>query len=42
MTRLADYEVEVIIYSTMHVTVRTALGYEITISTAEYDRLLDG
>jgi hypothetical protein len=42
MTNLAGYEVEAITYSAESVTVRTALGYLFTISTAEYDGLIAG
>jgi hypothetical protein len=42
LTTLAGYEVEVITYSAQRVSVRTALGYEFTISTADYDRLVTG
>jgi hypothetical protein len=42
LTKLAGYDVEDITYfqSSRHVDVRTALGYQFTISTADYDRLL--
>jgi hypothetical protein len=42
MTTLAGYDVEVITYShpQHRVDVRTTLGYQFTISTDDYDRLV--
>ena len=44
LTTLAGYEVEDITYShaAQRVHVRTALGYRFTISTGDYDQLVNG
>jgi hypothetical protein len=40
MTTLAGYDVETITYSTECVDVRTAFGYQFSVSTYHYDRLI--
>ena len=44
LTTLAGYEVEDITYShaAQRIHVRTALGYRFTISTGDYDQLVNG